>query len=632
MNEQVALALFGTLQAVTPARRLSAGRLSCEFCEGQLRNVRWGDIEIVRGISYLLRDQDWGTIPASIDGLAVNESEMSFDVRFNLRMMTPEGSLVGVAHLQGRSDGQMVYEVRATTDAAIQTNRCGFVVLHPAAAAGRSLCVEHTDGRKSDSRFPREISPSQPVFDIRALAYSPSDGVDLQLRLEAELPGDPAGKFEMEDQRNWSDASFKTYVASLLDPWPYVLPAGKELVQRVSLSVRSSTTPESKRDRPQGTVTLEAAGIQCMPPIGVGVPPGFSRACPEEVSALRDLGAGWWIVEANLRDFSLPADLAAVSACRSGLAVRVQLDVIASGTSSTQEAAFMAADLCWRAGLAVDAVRLLPESYLKSFQPSDQWPDVPPLEDYASAARCHFPQALIGGGMYTSFTELNRKRQSNQGLDFIGHLTCPTVHAADDQSVMQTIESLSHIVHTVRSVWPSLGYRIGPTSIAARRNPYGNGATPNPGCMRIPLASVDPRHCAQFGAAWTVAYAAAVAPLELEVLAMHDSHGSSGPLSRCQGITLGPVIVPAWGVLMRLAKAAGAQLILLENLPRGVAGVAWTHDGTLVQGLVANLEAHPTKIRWATPVYIDDSVPMTDITLAEFQVCDFIVAREVGDH
>jgi hypothetical protein len=108
-------------------------------------------------VSYLLRDRDWGTVPATIDALTVTESATSFDVQ------------VGVTHLHGQSNGQLTFEVRATADATIQTNRCGLVVL--------------------------------------------------QLRLEAELPGDPSGKFELEDQRNWSDASFSTYVASLLDNW-----------------------------------------------------------------------------------------------------------------------------------------------------------------------------------------------------------------------------------------------------------------------------------------------------------------------------------------------------------------------------------------------------------------------------
>ncbi|MGG5819512.1 hypothetical protein [Falsiroseomonas sp. HW251] len=55
--------------------------------------------------------------------------------------------------------------------------------------------------------------------------------------MKADLPLDPAGKFEMEDQRNWSDASFKTYVGSLLDPWPYRLEPGVARRQRVEVAI-----------------------------------------------------------------------------------------------------------------------------------------------------------------------------------------------------------------------------------------------------------------------------------------------------------------------------------------------------------------------------------------------------------
>jgi len=34
-----------------------------------------------------------------------------------------------------------------------------------------------------------------------------SDEVIVKCRFEAKLPHDPMGKFETEDQRNWSDAS-----------------------------------------------------------------------------------------------------------------------------------------------------------------------------------------------------------------------------------------------------------------------------------------------------------------------------------------------------------------------------------------------------------------------------------------
>ena len=34
--------------------------------------------------------------------------------------------------------------------------------------------------------------------------------------------------FEMEDQRNWADASFKTYVRPLSKPRPYVIAKGRK--------------------------------------------------------------------------------------------------------------------------------------------------------------------------------------------------------------------------------------------------------------------------------------------------------------------------------------------------------------------------------------------------------------------
>ena len=45
-------------------------------------------------------------------------------------------------------------------------------------------------------------------------------GVFATVRMEGDA-------FEMEDHRNWTDASFKTYVRPLALPWPYVLPAGR---------------------------------------------------------------------------------------------------------------------------------------------------------------------------------------------------------------------------------------------------------------------------------------------------------------------------------------------------------------------------------------------------------------------
>ena len=86
-------------------------------------------------------------------------------------------------------------------------------MLHPInSVAGKSLAVTHVDGTVTYARFPKFISPDQPFLNIRALEHRPA--AEIRVRIELRGP-----KFEMEDQRNWGDASFKIYVCSLLD-WP----------------------------------------------------------------------------------------------------------------------------------------------------------------------------------------------------------------------------------------------------------------------------------------------------------------------------------------------------------------------------------------------------------------------------
>ena len=118
------------------------------------------------------------------------------------------------ARISGRSDGSLAFDVVAVAETDVLTNRVGFVVLHPLAdVAGRPVRVVHTDGREVTDRFPELIKPSQPIFDIRSLAHEIAPGVWATCTMEGDA-------FEMEDQRNWSDASYKTYVRPLGRPWP----------------------------------------------------------------------------------------------------------------------------------------------------------------------------------------------------------------------------------------------------------------------------------------------------------------------------------------------------------------------------------------------------------------------------
>ena len=53
-----------------------------------------------------------------------------------------------------------------------------------------------------ETQLPDLIEPWQPFKSIRAITHSVRPGVR-ECRMEGDM-------FEMEDQRNWSDASYKT--------------------------------------------------------------------------------------------------------------------------------------------------------------------------------------------------------------------------------------------------------------------------------------------------------------------------------------------------------------------------------------------------------------------------------------
>ena len=111
----------------------------------------------------------------------------------------------------------------------------------------------------------------------------------------------------------------------------------------------------------------------------------------------------------------------------------------------------------------------------------------------------------LGGGMLSFFTELNRKPVPKGVFDFITHTVCPIVHAADDISVMETLESLPSIIASTRNmIGKDTPYLLGPSSIPCRDNPYGAVVSPNPNNARVCLADMDPRQRGLFAAAWNV--------------------------------------------------------------------------------------------------------------------------------
>jgi len=88
--------LYGTDETVEPPRVLRAGPLSAELDVGNLRHIRYHGREMIRAISFIVRDKNWGTYAPRISQLDVQESPESFSVtkqQLKVSFITPPLSL-----------------------------------------------------------------------------------------------------------------------------------------------------------------------------------------------------------------------------------------------------------------------------------------------------------------------------------------------------------------------------------------------------------------------------------------------------------------------------------------------------------------------------------------------------------
>ena len=219
--------------------------------------------------------------------------------------------------------------------------------------------------------------------------------------------------------------------------------------------------------------------------------------------------------------------------------------------------------------------------------------------------------AILGGGMFSFFTELNRKRPPAHLLDFVTHTTSSIVHAADDLSVMETLETPPYIAASVKAFIGKAKYRVGPSCIGARDNPYGAAAAPNPDNGRVCLARSDPRQRGLFGAAFTLGYAAAFARSGLEVLTLGAAAGPLGSIHLAQAQTApwydesGARLYPMFHVVRSLANAEGAAVLTCENSDPGkIAVLACRKAGGQGSFLwIANLTGARQSVRLEKPLF-----------------------------
>jgi hypothetical protein len=561
--------LTGTTAAPPPVRALRAGPVGVLFTGGDLRQVRLGETELVRRIYVAVRDLDWNTLPGRIEDLDVTDLGDSFMIRFTRRDAAGAADYRWRAEIEGTPDGVIRYRMLGEARAGFPYAKIGICVHHPVAGyAGqpfRGTAPEGTgmDGTGPDGTAPDGTAPDGTAPDSQVSGRLP-DAIGPQIHLEdgTDLPlFDPVSDleithasggvvsfafagdlWEMEDQRNWTDASYKSASTPARLGYHHEAHRGQRFDQQVVIRARGFPPPAGPAA--SGASGPGRADIEVGEVTGLRVPPiGLGCSDPAAGLSLRALGLLRTIAPAHLRvdlnpdsertepTLAAAADLARRVGCALELAVFLPGP---GGTAGGQGTPGPFGNPLARLRNAVASARP-PLARVLAF--SDAEESSSPVT--VQAVRAALAEAgvagpvLVIGGTNVYFNELNRHRIPPGPADGLAWSVNPQIHAFDDLSLMENLQAQPDTVATARSFAPGARLFVTPITLRPRFNAVATTDEDFPSGGL--LWQLDPRQPSLFAAAWTLGSAAALSGAGVDGLTYYDTVGPRGVIEHSDG-------------------------------------------------------------------------------------------------
>lgn len=535
--------------AVAAATPLRAGALGFLLDPelAAVRQLRLGEIELVRGIVFAVRDRNWLTIAPRITRLDVDPRGDACHIAVEAVCRQDPIDFHWSAAIEC-TPSRLRYHVRGVARSAFLRNRIGLVVLHPAHVAGLPCDLEHADGTRRAGCFPRLVSPQQPFLALRSILHSPAPGVRVTVRMEGEV-------FETEDQRNWIDGSFKTYGTPLSLPLPVQIEKGSAIEQSVEITVEPAAPPSiAAPARPRDAtpaVSLTREGSAPLPPLGVLLDEPMNG----EADAVARLGPAHVRIDVRPqrrdaaralaeRAAALPAEVAVELALYLGEDAQ-EIDAALDAVAALRDRAARVLMLCGR--------RCHPPHAL--------------LQEGAARLRDALPRSAVLAGSDANFAELNRSRPAMRGLDGVSWATNPQVHARDALSLIESVEGIAATIETARVIAEGGQTALSPLSLRGRFNPVATDPS-------APFDSVDDRQGSPFVAGWTACALREIALARATSATLYELAGGRGVVAADGTPT------PTFDLLSGVCRRAGGRVLAARSTaPFLVDALAIEHGG-----------------------------------------------------
>ena len=569
---------------------LRAGPLVMLLEPGGLRYVRLAGREVLRRIYVGVRDRNWGTIEPQISNLKLEIQADSFRIEFDSKHQQGEIDFRWHGEITGTASGEISFAMRGEAHNDFMRNRIGFCVLHPIdECAGQPCEVLHTDGTIEQSRFPLEIAPHQPWLEMRALTHEVLPGLRATVVLEGET-------FEAEDQRNWTDASFKIYSTPLALPFPVLMKKGERVSQRITLQLTGTLpNPEPRISAQPSAIRLRIGEkpVQRLPRIGLGLASHEQALTARQIARLRELRLSHLRVDLDLSQDGFEQRLERAVAESIALDAGLEVAIFLSD----------AADAEWPK-LMAELQRLRPRVIRwLIFHAQEKVPKAALVNTAVRMLWQYDADAVIGAGTNMWFTEINRCHPPVAEADLVCYAISPQTHAIDDLTLMENLIGQAATVQNAKRLFGNLPVAVTPVTLKPR---FGAAAADE-----LP-PQVDVRQPSLQAAAWTLGSIKYLAESGADSITYFETTGwrgvmelESGSLLPLQFNSLPDAVFPLWHVLAGIGEFAGGQALPVQLLTPAedalkVIGLALRRGGQR-QVMLANLTAKEQHLQLELP-------------------------------
>lgn len=394
------------------------------FDNGDLRKIKFNGQEIIQRIYYAVRDGAWLNIPYTLINYNSQDENRKTMLSYEL-LFEKDNVSFNVKVVITATDNSVVIETYGIALSDFIKNRIGLCVHLPASLKGVSCEVLHSDNTKTTSVLPILVSPHQPFKNISEINLVYDDK-----KLNISFDGDI---FEMEDQRNWTDASYKIYSTPLDLPFPVEVKNGDTFYQKITIS----STTEVKNPKVKEEDKAIINNLLPCPEIGIF-----------DLNELKQLDTKKQLFSFTRIDFRLYEDSWKEDILQKvEKAVNLQLPIYCvlylSDEYENEIKDFLHFVEKKQLKEKIHSAALLsPQRFVLSDGV---------FEEIGSDLRVALPTVRIGCGTDANFAQLNRNRPDTDSPDFLFYSIQPQEHASDKLSIVENIMGQYDTVATAKS-------------------------------------------------------------------------------------------------------------------------------------------------------------------------------------